>query len=73
MRHSPHYTFHGTLSQAAQFKEYYEMCGITGEDRKAVAREILSRWQKSGNDWDAGQYLNHLEAEFISNREHRQP
>ena len=55
--HSTHYFFHGALSQARELQVLSEMYSLKPEETRDIAMQILSAWQKTGNDWTAGLLL----------------
>ena len=53
LRHSPHYHFHGALSQAKLFEMTELMPDLTPERKKEIAKETLAAWQCAGHDGGA--------------------
>jgi hypothetical protein len=58
VHHSPHYAFHGAMSQFGQLERVWNMGGFTPEVRKAAAKAVLELWQKNGSYFEATRYLN---------------
>lgn len=48
--HSPHYIFHSAIAQIKQLEMLYKLKNFSSERKKAIAKSILTAWQKSGND-----------------------
>lgn len=57
LNHSPHYRFHGALSQARMAEVIYAMYEFTPERKREVAVAVLTAWQESGGDRAAEEYL----------------
>jgi hypothetical protein len=69
VRHSPHYAFHSALFQAHELTELDELCELTAERKREIARTILSAWQESGADDGANAYISDLFEEAFSKME----
>ncbi len=67
VRHSPHYRFHSALPQANLMAMVGPLLDVTPQRKKEIAREILTAWQQSGCDSGAGDLLQNLTEEAISN------
>lgn len=56
-RNSPHYRYHGALSQAKEFGMLQQMYGLNKADAARLAREVLIRWQINGSYFAVGSLL----------------
>jgi hypothetical protein len=66
--HSPHYRYHAALWQANQMKMIASMRELTSQQKREIARDILTTWQKSGNYHGVNKLLANLEEESPKNR-----
>ena len=64
--YSPHYIFHSALSQINQIKQFTPIAKLNPEQKQAIATEILTAWQKSGNDKSAEEIISRLQEKAIS-------
>ena len=55
VHNSPHYMFHGAVSQIRLLEIAWELGEFSEEARQVSARQLLQRWQKDGNDEGAKQ------------------
>jgi len=55
--HSPHYRYHGALSQAKEFELLRQAYGLNEADAAKLAREVLIQWQTNGSYFAAGKLL----------------
>lgn len=59
-RHSPHYRYHGALSQIRELEIYWETAGVPKNCRRMAAIHLLHLWQDSGGTYGAQSFLNYL-------------
>ncbi len=59
--YSPHYRYHGALSQIYRLETFTDMQKLLAVQKKKIATEILTAWQKSGNDDRASVVISELE------------
>jgi hypothetical protein len=64
--HSPHHRFHAALWQAQQIEMIASVGALTPAEKRKAARDILTAWQKSGDDHGAKECLENLEKKAIS-------
>lgn len=57
VRHSPHYRYHGALSQAKEFGTLQQVYGLNKVDAARFAREVLITWQTNGSYFAADKVL----------------
>jgi hypothetical protein len=57
VRHSPHYTYHGAITDAELLANIWEWGRLTPAERRQSARELLAAW-KSGDKWKAQPVLS---------------
>jgi len=60
VRHSPHYSFHGVLSQIEKLKLVWELEDFDATNRKESARALLYLWKMSGSDSNTDGYFTGL-------------
>jgi|LauGreSBDMM110SN_4_FD.fasta_scaffold12493_2 hypothetical protein len=60
VRHSPHYSFHGVLSQIQILKMTWELENFDAKNRKESARELLRLWKTSGSDSNTDDFFTEL-------------
>lgn len=74
LHHSPHYMFHGALSQARQFGNFVSSHNLTPDQERETARGILTTWQTSGSYYEVFEYLSELRKEYSDKRirEHKE-
>ena len=60
LRRSPHYYFHGAFANIKQFTYIQDLSILTPTEETEVAKTVLKKWQQSGDDHLAGEYLNDL-------------
>jgi hypothetical protein len=63
-RVSPHYRFHGALTQAKLVGAHFEMLNTPPERRSAIAKEILRAWQTAGGEDGARDIIQKLGEEL---------
>ena len=73
LRHSPSHIFHGAFGQAASLEFICEMHNASELQRKDAVKGLLSKWQESGNDHAAGDYLNDLDRQLEQRNAERRP
>ena len=61
---SPHYIFHGALSQVREVELIFNMLNATKEKKKEIATKVLTLWQLSGCDDGARDYIIQLAKEL---------
>lgn len=54
--HSPHYTYHGAISQIRLIEEAWQQMPFTKEAQRQVAETLLKLWQKNKGYWAAEDY-----------------
>lgn len=59
-RISPHYSYHGSLSQAHNLGSIWEDSEFTDDAREEAARTVLRLWRESGRHSGAEEFLNRL-------------
>jgi hypothetical protein len=64
--YSPHYTFHSALCQVSQVKRFGYIAKLTSKQKQEIAKEILTAWQKSGNDQGASEIISRLQEKAMS-------
>jgi hypothetical protein len=57
-RYSPHYAYHGAISQIRQVELIWQLCSFSDEAKKHMARTILDRWQSGRGYFGAGSYIH---------------
>lgn len=65
-RISPHFRFHGALSQASNFKNALAFSRIAKDRQHELATEILHQWQTTGGYFGADDVIMELYDEAIS-------
>lgn len=60
VRHSPHYIYHGALSQAETLGIMWKVQHYTPEARRETASRILVLWKQSGRYSGADDYISQL-------------
>jgi hypothetical protein len=63
-RNSPHYVFHGAVSQVTQFKLMVSLYNIGEQDSKAIAHRIIELWKENQSDNKAGEYLSQIKMQY---------
>lgn len=61
---SPHYIFHGALSQAREVELIFKLSNAPREKKKEIATQVLTLWQLSGRDDGARDYILQLAKEL---------
>ncbi len=57
LRHSPHYAYHGALSQARQMEEIAVVAELSSEEKREIAENILKLWQTGKGYFPVDDYL----------------
>jgi hypothetical protein len=57
LHHSPHYVFHGAISDIRELELCWDFGRFTPMARAASARRVLQLWQQSGSDSQARKYI----------------
>jgi hypothetical protein len=57
-RYSPHYAYHGAISQIRQVELTWQLCSFSDEAKRHMARTILDKWQSDRSDFGAGRYIS---------------
>jgi hypothetical protein len=57
-----HWNFHGAIAQMSRLETLWLMTRFTDDAKREVARNVLNLWQDSGSYFDAGTYIQTLEA-----------
>jgi len=73
LHYSPHYMFHGALSQARQVEFVFEMLEPDAQRQKQIVRDLLTLWQTTGNYFEASRYLATLSNEVSKVLEQKYP
>ena len=71
--YSPHYRFHGALSQAEQVGMAFELSQPSEQERQDVATHVLTLWQTHGSYFRADDYVLDLVNEAIDRLDKVQP
>ena len=58
--YSAHYRFHGALHQVGQMHCLWLILELNDEERAESARKLLTHWQNSKGDSEAGDYIDDL-------------
>ncbi len=67
--HSPHYLYHGAISQIRELELIETFVPIEPAARRVVARRLLQSWQESGSYFAAGKVIEQVGAKVIALRE----
>ena len=59
-RNSPHYSFHGALSDLRSTGQFLDYMDADEETRTQIALGIRKRWKEAGRDDTAGRYLQDI-------------
>ena len=73
LHHSPHYRFHGALSQTRQIELLFEMLEPEAQRKKQIVQDLLTLWQTHGSYHEARRYLATLSEEANEVLEKRYP
>jgi hypothetical protein len=57
-RYSPHYAYHGAISQIRQVELTWQLCSFSDEAKRHMAWTILDKWQSDRSDFGAGRYIS---------------
>jgi hypothetical protein len=57
VRYSPHYRFHGAITDLQRMEEMWEFGRFTPEARRSSGERLLQTWQQSGDYFGAHDYL----------------
>lgn len=60
VQHSPHYYYHGALSQAHNLDLMWQVTEFSDDARKESASTVLQLWRESGGDSGAREFLYRL-------------
>ncbi len=58
--YSPHYNFHGALSQVSRAGQYFSVLDLSAEEKAQIAKDILRAWQKEQGDSGADEIIQKL-------------
>ena len=70
---SPHYRFHGALSQVREVEVLQAVYELTQNDVASIARQLLIEWQTNGRDFAASRFLNDKRVELEKKGGKRSP
>jgi hypothetical protein len=73
LHHSPHYRFHGALSQTREIELLFEMLAPDAQRKEQIVRDLLTLWQTTGSYFGAKPYLMALSEEVGSILEKKHP
>lgn len=59
-RVSPHHTFHSAIGDIGQLQAAQSLAPFTDEAKRAAAEKIVSLWQTTNNDYQAGEYIKRI-------------
>jgi hypothetical protein len=57
VHYSPHYRFHGAISQLQHLEQTWEFGRFSPEARRSSGERLLQIWQQSGDYFGAHEYL----------------
>jgi hypothetical protein len=57
LHHSPHYRFHGALSQAHEIELLFEMLEPDAQRKQQIVRDVLRLWQTKGDYFEAERHI----------------
>jgi hypothetical protein len=60
IRYSPHYRFHGALSQIRELEILWQEAKVDLSTQRKMASHVLALWQLDGSYFSAGRYLDGL-------------
>jgi hypothetical protein len=60
VRYSPHYRFHGTLSQVKTLEVLEHIIPFEPTARRKIAETVVESWQNSGSDEDSDRYVQEI-------------
>jgi len=63
-KHSPHYAFHGALTQVGNLQIILHIYDVPQEQRIEAAKGLLAAWQEADGDDEATIFLQELDAKF---------
>jgi hypothetical protein len=61
---SPHYRFHGALSQVQEVEMLQKAYALNESNVASIARQLLIMWQTNGSDFAASRFLNDMMMEL---------
>ena len=73
LHHSPHYRFHGALSQTRQIELLFQLLEPDVQRKKQIVQNLLTLWQTHGSDYEASRYLATLSEEANTAFEKKYP
>jgi hypothetical protein len=73
LHHSPHYRFHGALSQTRQIELLFQLLEPDVQRKKQIVQNLLTLWQTHGSYFEARRYLATLSEEASTALEKKYP
>ena len=58
---SPHYAYHGAISQTRHLGMIWQVVPFTPEAKQKVAENVLKRWQADGDYWGVERYVRAID------------